>query len=132
MLMKWVGETAGSKYDCSATSTSVNAIESLLPKVGMRCDSGRGWDWNVIAASLRNGKIVHVSAASDNGAHGWLMDAYIHVKVQGMQTIYVHHNFGWGGEWDGYYEVENPLEFTANGGQVYNRKFRIQANISKK
>lgn len=130
MLMKWVGETTGSKYDCEKTSTSVNAIESILPKVGMRCDGGRAWDWNVIAASLRNGKIVHVSAACDDGAHGWLIDAYIHVNVKGIETIYVHHNFGWSGFWDGYYEVENPLEFTA-GGKTYNNKFRIQANVSK-
>lgn len=132
MLMKWVGETSGSKYNCNdGTSTSVNAIEGILPKVGMRCDGGRGWDWNVIASSLKNGKIVHVSATCDDGGHGWLMDAYIHTNVEGDNTIYVRHNFGWGGSWDGYYEVENPLEFTANGDQIYDRKFRIQANISK-
>jgi hypothetical protein len=132
MLMKWTGETAKSKYDCTeGTSTGVNAIEDILPKVGMRCDGGRGWDWNIIAASLKNGKIVHVSAACDEGGHGWLMDAYIHTNVGNEQVIYVHHNFGWGGSWDGYYEVENSLEFTANGGQVYDTKFRIQANISK-
>lgn len=79
MLMKWTGETAGSDYsNCDkGTSTDVNAIEGILPKVGMRCDGGRGWDWNVIAASLRSGKIVHVSAVCDDGGHGWLMDAYI-------------------------------------------------------
>lgn len=132
MLMKWTGETAGSKYDCTkGTSTNVDAIEGILPKVGMRCDGGRGWDWNVIAASLRSGKIVHISARCAEGGHGWLMDAYIHTKFEGDNTIYVHHNFGWGGFSDGYYEVENPLEFTANGAQIYNTKFRIQANISK-
>lgn len=135
-----IGETANATYKCDGTSTNVNIIESILPQVGMRCDSGRSWDWGIISNSLKNGKIVQVSAQRNidgkKSGHAWIMDGYIHTKIEDInnvyiETIYVHHNFGWSGNWDGYYEIENPLEFTS-GGNTYNSDFRIHANISKK
>lgn len=142
-LMKWIGETAKSEYTCESTSTNSNAIENILPLVGMKCDKRKNWDWNSVAASLRVGNIVHVSAYHDNtkdSGHGWIMDGFIHIKVKEQQeefeTIYVHNNFGWKGNYflddNGYYEIEEPLVFTVSGGQNYDNRFRIHTNISKK
>jgi len=133
-LMKWIGDKAGSNpnFESCEVSTGTDKIETVLPMVGMKCDKGRGWDWEVISASLKNGRIVHVSGRSDrNTGHGWLMDAYIQTFYQKDNTFYVHCNFGWSSMGDGYYEVENNLEFE-NPVNTFLKNFRIQANISKK
>ncbi len=132
-LMKWIGEKVGAEYTCEGTSTGVNSICTALSLVNMQCDKAVNWDWDKIYASLKQGSLVHVSARStENTGHSWLLDGFMIVKYVDWETIrYVRCNFGWGGSWDGYYEIESKLSFTANG-KDYENNWKINPNIKKK
>ena len=134
-LMKWIGEKVGATYTCDGTSTRSNDIIKALSLVGMKCDNRMDWDWNIIYQSLKQKKLVHVDARTDqNEGHAWIIDGFLIGKMpDSTDLIYVHNNMGWGTNTNanGYYEIEPDISFQGGGFNLkYN--FGINPYISKK
>lgn len=130
-LMKWVGEQAGAVYGCDGTMTAENAICNVLNVAKMQCDRAMNWDWNIIYNSLKQGRLVHVSATEEfGGRHAWLIDGFIVMRIVDEETLrYLRHNFGWSSFYNGYFEVEPDL--IVNTLHNYIKDWRINPHIKK-
>ncbi len=135
-LMKWIGEKANATYTCDATYTG-DVIGGVLNLVGMQCDKQRSFDWNTIFNSINNGHLVEVNGyGTVDGkevGHSWIIDSYVIAKLDAdlenihEQENYVHCNFGWNGDENGYFLLEDEgVKF-----MYLDSKLSIHANIRK-
>jgi len=61
--------------------------------------SATNWE-NLLKAQINEGAPMYYSGSDDTVGHAWVVDGY-----QG--TNYFHHNFGWGGAYDGFFYLNN-------------------------
>ncbi|MDR1563011.1 MAG: C10 family peptidase [Dysgonamonadaceae bacterium] len=128
-LMKTIATGSGTTWgpDGGSTSTS-NAITFLKNKWGISIDGKKGMNFANMKSSLDDLRIVvltgacsEVTKAAITGRHAWIADGYlIRQKVTRQilknYAVYCHCNFGWGGNWDGYYLFETDGSITFDIG----------------
>lgn len=107
-----IGELLQSEYKCKShkgTGTLQQLSEKLIPqKLGYTC---MDWDysWSSTKDFIDNGYPMFVYGFSEDGGHAWVVDGYYiedhyFFKKKTSTKTYVHHNWGWGGDNDGYFE----------------------------
>lgn len=102
------GEAAKTHYGQSSTATIGNQVRALVDKYGYDADitlhnreftTAEEWK-TLIEEELQSGRLVMVSATDpDYGGHSFIID--------GCRNDSVHINWGWTGEWNGYYSLDN-------------------------
>lgn len=140
------------------TSTSIATFQSvqMLRKAGLSWVLRKGLDKDLIHEMLDDGKPVPIRAENTEGTgHIWLIDGRLNylIKVYKVTFVddeivsreflhsylndYVHCNFGWGGECDGYYNYNiYRLQYSLGSepeygdiddskDSVYNSEFKI-------
>lgn len=138
----------------NVTSTSRNS-ESALCKLGyIRSTIYLNFNWDKIRSELNDLRPMIIDSSSGSGGHTWVLDGYIdkhekmtyyevdyidyignraipHYKVtsviENIQQL-VHFNWGWGGECDGYFTIENDI--TTTTGEKYDSNDTITHNIT--
>lgn len=102
------GEAAKTNYGQSSTATIGNQVRALVEKYGYDADMtlhnrefATAEEWkSLIEGELQSGRPVMVSATDpDYGGHSFIID--------GCRNDSVHINWGWTGEWNGYYSLDN-------------------------
>lgn len=151
--------------DESKNHTTVYATgrTSAFSGLGYTLDSIRlhGFDWDFARSELNKLQPLITDASSGQGGHTWVLDGYIdkdviitsyeldyieyvgnkavpHYKVssviENIQQL-VHFNWGWGGEYDGYFAAGESVKTTegvrydSNASITHNMYF-LQENIS--
>jgi hypothetical protein len=114
--------------DCSATSSTHNAIACLFREVGERagCKYSTAYNKNCEKTALENGSLILMggtSAESTNAiGHAWVVDGYKHIRhscseytrdygtvewhlerIVLTDSYYTHINWGWDGQSNGYF-----------------------------
>lgn len=140
-LMKWIGEKAGAKYSCESTNTG-DVIGRVLNLVGIQCDKQSSFEWKTIFNSINNGHVVEANAhgidqsLNADVGHSWIIDSYViaSLDIQNYheQDHYVHCNFGWNGDFDGYYLLEDDGVKFETPNLTLDKQLYIHANIRKK
>lgn len=123
------GITINADYQIGQTdATSGQAILRMIflgystPFTGLRDD----YDADILKTYIKDGNLVYVTGTRPGGAHAWVADGYQIVKpiyndplMPTPKTTYAHFNWGWGGNYNGYFSgsVYTPFEgrtYTAN------------------
>lgn len=120
-LMLFIGENsnANTSYNCikdGGTSMDTGAaIRNFLPKYGIVADTEKPLHYSSIYESFRQNEkniVVLRGNAPGRGRHAWILDQYL-VACPGheygyhdVKIHYVRANFGWSGNEDGYFEVD--------------------------
>lgn len=154
-----VAEEMNSKYYPEGTSTSSLDAARVMRKVGFHNVLTIINDEDIIKEMIDDGRPVYLRGAddmdtnnlNDNVGHCWILDGricystttYIVTKRDGVVVDrevfysspvhdYVHCNFGWGGEYDGYYNYNiydvcniRPQDMLEPGDIVSNDKDRV-------
>lgn len=107
-LIAECGDAAKTYYGQSSTATIGNQVRGLVETYGYDADMtihnrefAAAEEWkSLIENELQNGRPVMVSATDpDYGGHSFIID--------GCRNDSVHINWGWTGEWNGYYSLDN-------------------------
>ena len=156
-LCKFVAIGIGTKWsDSGEGGANMKNSYNFLNSNGITFDTGdkyRGFDMNAvrIVESLDLGYPVFVtgqaeagtrSSSSNSGGHCWILDG-CQMRTRPAMTraivkandVYVHANFGWGGDEDGYYLVDRNttnLTFDTSHNGKYNQRLRLFTRVRKK
>ncbi|MEA3478639.1 MAG: C10 family peptidase [Bacteroidota bacterium] len=77
-------------------------------------------EWkNLLKEELENSRPVIYRGTGTNGVHGWVCDGY---DAEGL----FHMNWGWGGSFDGYFEMSDLHP----GGYIFNEGHKALINIT--
>jgi hypothetical protein len=88
------------------------------------------WE-NILYSDIKVGRpILYSGVHTTNGGHAFVLDGYSHAADK------FHFNFGWGGQGDGYYTVDDSTGcngFSSQQGMVYNirpKKVNLSATLT--
>ena len=98
---------------------------------GLTCGGMRGFTIFDGKLSLQNGGPFLLGAQGPNSSHLWVCDGWKkHIYDDGSYYEYLNMNWGWSGNSNGFFLVENPMSFSANGS-LFNSNFRMAYNVRK-
>ncbi len=109
-------------YNCYGTwvSTSVRIDEVLEDEFGYSSSAtSSSYNIQTLEDNLDNDMPVILSGFTRDGGHMWVCDGYRLTQNRRKSSLSFHMNWGWGGNYDGYYSYNN---FNPNG----NRYFQIE------
>ncbi|MBQ4055903.1 MAG: C10 family peptidase [Bacteroidaceae bacterium] len=108
----------------------VNIIPAMNA-YGLTCGGMRGFTIFDGKLSLQNGGPFLLGAQGSNSSHLWVCDGWKkHIYDDGSYYEYLNMNWGWSGNSNGFFLVENPMSFSANGS-LFNSNFRMAYNVRK-
>lgn len=121
-LLYRIGQTIGASYEGKKGTGVLPGKEvPYFRSLGFNCSNLVTYSFSSVVSEIRNNRPVYVRADDRNGpdGHAWIIDGYYytdytntyyHVKTLtlcGTQTVrrveYVHCNWGWKGDANGYY-----------------------------
>lgn len=106
-------------------------IIPVLTTYGLTCGGQRGFTIFDGKLSLQNGGPFLLGAQGPELGHIWVCDGWKkHIYDDGSYYEYLNMNWGWGGNSNGFFLVENPMSFNANGS-LFNSNFKMFYNIRK-
>lgn len=117
--------------DPNGSSVSEINIIPAMTAYGLTCGGMRGFTVFDGKLSLQNGGPFLLGAQGPGLGHLWVCDGYKrHIYDDGSFYEYLNMNWGWGGNSNGFFLVESPMSFSANGS-LFNRNFRMAYNVRK-
>lgn len=141
-LMKYVGDHTNATYSCSGTSMSTGeAIINFLPNYNIITDPEKNMNISSIRQSLAASHIVIMRGnAPGHGRHAWIIDEFVTTQpgydygYPDPKIDYMRANMGWGGSYDGYYEIDEDgyLDFNTGSNGVFNESLTCFTNVRRK
>lgn len=150
-LMRFWGVTVNAVYDSDGTSAESDFAISKMIELGFNATTLAAYDATTLKNALKEGnKIVYMRGNGDyyhtwlvirnyTDGHAWVVDGYIHSIKNSRESIYLHCNWGWGGQ-NGYFlsdvlnADENPIY--DDNGNLYTRganfRYRLKMSIISK
>lgn len=117
--------------DPNGSAVSETYIPSALSSFGLTCGGMRGFSIFDSKLSLQNGGPFLLGGQGPGLGHLWVCDGYKrHIYDDGTYYDYLNMNWGWSGNSNGFFLVENPMSFSANGS-LFNSNFRMAYNVRK-
>lgn len=115
--MKLIAINLNMSYSCEGGSANTNRVKTYLSSNGISLTNETSSSFNNSAYTwLENGNLIYmigreVKNGNIEGWHAWLADGYQKYGYgsSNVTTYYLHHNFGWGGEFDGYYRMISTM-----------------------
>ena len=114
-LMRFWGLAFHAEYSEEGTgANSEDAIETLCD-YGFNVSPLKDFDATDVINELRKGNRIIYMRGNDHyyhtlfvirqyvGGHAWIVDGYIHQECRGRRTDYLHCNWGWHGDKNGYF-----------------------------
>lgn len=121
-LCREIGKHVGMEYGGFNSGASSENVKAAFESFGYVSSPYVDYHLTNIIESLKNGNPVYIRARNENSGHAWVTDGYKYIKkyeehykvdfkentrelVGGTTTIerFLHFNYGWGGEYNGYY-----------------------------
>lgn len=143
-LLHDIGITSSTKYGVNASSTNYKNASSTLVKFGYVSDGFNNYNVSDVISSLKNDLPVYMRGKDCNSGdgHAWVVDGYYSIiknhtyytvdelKIVGRNTEtkhYLHMNWGWYGQGNGYYlsNAFTPLsyDFSADLKNICNIRY---------
>lgn len=152
-LCKHVALGIETSWNRGVGSASVAKGANYLSGLGVSVDTGRkntGYDLDavrivnsldVLCPVIITGKALDRARSTGGGGHCWLLDGYqlrkrtLTREIIKANDTYIHANFGWGGNEDGFYMVDRnttSLTFETIWNGHYNQNLKIYPNVRRK
>lgn len=152
-LCKHVALGIGTSWNRGVGSASVARGANYLSGLGVSVDTGRnntGYDLDavrivnsldILCPVIITGKALDRARSTGGGGHCWLLDGYqlrkrtLTREIIKANDTYIHANFGWGGNEDGFYMVDRnttSLTFETLWNGHYNQNLKIYPNVRRK
>jgi len=120
-LMYAVGTSTWLTYGSSTSGQIADLVNTFSSEFNLRSTclyKSQSSDWdNLVYNEMINGRpTVYAGTSSTNGGHAIVCDGY------DASTMMYHFNFGWGGQADGYYTLDDQTGingFSSSQGMVY-------------
>lgn len=128
-----IGVSLESVYNITVTTATYTKVPSVLRSYGLQCGFDIPFTIDDAIYSLQNGGPFIMSAmpSSGNVGHMWVCDGWKrHIYDDSTYYDYFNMNWGWNGNSNGFFLVENPMSFNV-GGYLYNKDFEMVYNIRK-
>ncbi|MBP3680105.1 MAG: C10 family peptidase [Bacteroidaceae bacterium] len=104
-------------------------IIPALRTYGLQCSGMINFSIQDGKYSLENGGPFLLGAQGTTLGHLWVCDGWKrHIYDDNTYYDYLSMNWGWSGNSNGFYYVENPMSFSANG-YLFNSSFRMSNNL---
>lgn len=116
-LMRYIGISTGASYHDDHTSIdSDKALKWMNDYAGIKTSDLRKYKINDIISALQRDGIVYGRGNSSktdwflwnhySGGHAWVYDGYAKARSEGKYYQFLHCNWGWNGDKNGYYLSE--------------------------
>lgn len=130
-LIYEVGVKLNTNYGIIESSAPSTYIPSTLSSYGLSCGGVIPFSIEDSKFSLQNAGPFIIGAQSASGGHMWICDGWRrHIYDNSTYYDYLNMNWGWNGSSNGFYLVEDPIQFNVNG-YLYNSGFVMVSNIKK-
>lgn len=117
-LMRYFGEQFKSIYGIDGTATvSSYAIAWMQQIEGIEVSSLKSYSIGGIINCLRDNGIVYARGSTVMGGHAWVYDGYCRATKDDTTKYFVHCNWGWNGNSNGYYI--SKIFNTSSGPEFY-------------
>lgn len=129
-MMRFWGITFEAEYSSTSTSAdSGDAVEKMRKNFGFNVTGLSDYNIDNVIKDLKcgnkiilmrgNGRYYHVALVVRNyvDGHAWVVDGYIDQVKNNQESKYIHCNWGWNGNYNGYF-LSNVLN--AEESPVYN------------
>lgn len=115
-------------------STSINNTITFLNKNGVSINNAQAMSVSEVTTSLKMLQPVLVTGSTGpNSSHCWIVDGFQILKnANNNMNTYVHANFGWSGNENGYYLANtNNFSFDTEYNGNYNTNLKIYSRIRR-
>ena len=135
LLMHYI--TDGTKtvfIESLGASTSINNTITFLNKNGVSINNAQAMSVSEVTTSLKMLQPVLVTGSTGpNSSHCWIVDGFQILKnANNNMNTYVHANFGWSGNENGYYLAStNNFSFDTEYNGNYNTNLKIYSRIRR-
>ena len=114
-LMRYWGLTVGADYGIAATGADTGFAVDKMQEKGFAATDLQPYNIDNVIKDLKsgnkiilmrgNGRYYHVSLGNSIyvDGHAWVVDGYIDKVEKGTSSKFVHCNWGWGGDSNGYF-----------------------------
>lgn len=110
-MLDWIGKEENMTYGKYNSYAYFSSAAALLERLGLQDDLRTIWYSPESAAEhIMNDYIIYVQGrkTSNNSGHAWLIDGckikYYHGTPNPIQETYLHFDWGWDGDCNGYYQ----------------------------
>ena len=132
-LVAQIGTKVNMEYKCDKSDAWLIDTPPAISSYGLKTDGIGAFNIGNCVFSLQNGGPLIISSGSngEEDGHIWVCDAWKrHLYDDGTYYDYLNMNWGWSGDSNGFYLVEEPTSFSA-GGYLFNSNLRTILNIRK-
>ena len=132
-LVHNIGVSLNTQYGITVSTATLQNISSVLSYYGLRCGGVFGFSINDAKNSLQSGGPFIMSAMPASGTigHTWVCDGWKrHIYEDNSYYDYLNMNWGYNGNSNGFFSIENPMSFNV-AGSLYNRDFKLVYNVRK-
>ena len=146
-LMQYLGREFNANYLADGTGVSPNAALNWMRTHGYYCSTLKDYDCWEVADFLRKGYLIFMQGSQTKntfiitwgygGRHTWVIDGYKLVIDYGNASLYVHCNWGAGGDSNGYYlnsmfnTYNENMEIDDSQSQYAMFDYKYQSNIQQ-
>ncbi len=127
-LMRFWGVAFDADYSSDGTGADSEEAMEKLSDFGFNVSSLNEFNSTDVINELRKGdRIIYMSGSERYyheffvirhyvGGHAWVVDGFIHTNYRGLKADYLHCNWGWQGDKNGYYLAG---VFDSDAGPIY-------------
>ena len=130
-LIHEVGLRANTEYAAGGSPTDKKNAASVLTSYGLMHGGLRTFSLFEGKLSLQNNRPFIMRGNTSSEGHMWVCDGWkCHIYDDNTYYDYLNMNWGWSGNSNGYFYVEDPMSFNV-AGVLFNRNFQMIGNIRK-
>lgn len=135
-LIAAIGAKCSVTYRCYASGVLTSLTPTVVPQTfkdySYACDQWtNGFNFTKITQSILNNRPVYMQGNCSEGGHAWVCDSWKQHVYYGSDTYdYLHMNWGWSGNANGYYYMDHYTSPSFNTvGYLFNSGFAMLTNI---
>lgn len=153
-IFSQIAKGSGTTYSSKGGSTNTQKARNYMKTLGIYMDDATDCTFQNMKSSLDALRLVYITGTSRHvisrgfnasGRHAWLADGYQirqrntpYRMILKQYNVYCHCNFGWGGNYDGWYlyQTSGGITFDCNGFpnweyDVFDYELKAYPNVRK-